>query len=184
MKLVPEFQQDQQDPVGTIEAVRTLVSEFPGYHWESILDETNCCCPMVKTLPQAMLDKHFHGRGLFDHTLPHPRSQSHLSFAVIPEWRRQRPELGRTMMSCSIRSRVCQVCESHQRGFGFVSIPNCCRANYNGVLGVCSCVVCFQISMLCGKLKRDPEQMVGSVCDEAKFNLFVAPGVNRIWCIR
>ncbi|MEM7634661.1 MAG: CaiB/BaiF CoA-transferase family protein [Pseudomonadota bacterium] len=89
VKLAPEFHNDQQDPAGTIEAVRSLISEFPGYHWEPILGQANCCCTVVKTLPEAMRDMHFHGRGLFDHTLVNEAGDTlpATPVAVAPQFR-------------------------------------------------------------------------------------------------
>lgn len=89
IKLDAGFHNDQQDPAGTIDAVRSLISEFPGYHWEPVLAQANCCCTVVKTLPEAMRDMHFHGRGLFDHTLVNEAGDTlpATPVAVAPQFR-------------------------------------------------------------------------------------------------
>lgn len=89
IKLAPEFHNDQQDPTATIAAVGSLISEFPGYHWEPVLAQANCCCTVVRTLPEAMRDMHFHGRGLFDHTLVNEVGETlpATPVAVAPQFR-------------------------------------------------------------------------------------------------
>jgi crotonobetainyl-CoA:carnitine CoA-transferase CaiB-like acyl-CoA transferase len=69
ISLAEDFHDDSDDPAATIAAVRALISEFSASHWEPILAEADCCCTIVKTLPEAMRDRNFHERGVFDHTL-------------------------------------------------------------------------------------------------------------------
>jgi len=89
INLADDFRDDQQDPMATIDAVRSLISEFPGYHWEPILVQANCCCTVVKTLPEAMRDMHFHGRGIFDHTLVNEAGETlpATPVAIAPQFR-------------------------------------------------------------------------------------------------
>jgi alpha-methylacyl-CoA racemase len=63
------FRDDKADPAATTDAVRALISEHDAEHWRPILAQADCCCSIVRTLPEAMRDMSFHERGVFDHTL-------------------------------------------------------------------------------------------------------------------
>ena len=67
---LPEnFRNDTANPEATLEAVRSLVASRSRAEWEPLLAKADCCATPVKTLAEAMSDRHFLERGLFDHEI-------------------------------------------------------------------------------------------------------------------
>ena len=69
IELAQAFRDDSVDPVATAAAVAAIISDQTSAYWNKVLGEADCCCSIVRTLPEAMRDEAFHERGVFDHTL-------------------------------------------------------------------------------------------------------------------
>ena len=100
--LAEPFRDDASDPVATMAAVAALISEQASDYWSVVLAEADCCCSVVRTLPEAMRDETFHERGVFDHTLVNEEADTlpATPVAVAPQFRgdpsvdRSAPALG------------------------------------------------------------------------------------------
>lgn len=65
--LPEEWVDDARDPAATRAAVATLIAQRTAKEWRPILAAADCCASIVVSLPEAMHDPHFVGRGLFAH---------------------------------------------------------------------------------------------------------------------
>ena len=83
------FRDDAADPEATRAAVRALIAAQPSEHWAEVLGAADCCCSPVRSLREAMLDPHFHERGVFDHTLANEEGDTlpAIPVAVVPRFR-------------------------------------------------------------------------------------------------
>jgi crotonobetainyl-CoA:carnitine CoA-transferase CaiB-like acyl-CoA transferase len=61
------FVNDGRDPASTREAVAKIIVAKTGDEWRLILGMADCCATVVVSLQEAMRDRHFVERGLFDH---------------------------------------------------------------------------------------------------------------------
>jgi crotonobetainyl-CoA:carnitine CoA-transferase CaiB-like acyl-CoA transferase len=75
--LEPEFA-EEKDREATIVRVSEIIRSEDSAHWRSRFAGQDCCCSIVQTVQEAMVDPHFVARGLFAHKLVNAES------AVIP----------------------------------------------------------------------------------------------------
>lgn len=60
-----DLRQDEVNPEATRARVAELVAARPSSAWESIFEEADCCCTIVRTMQEALNDPHFKARGVF-----------------------------------------------------------------------------------------------------------------------
>ena len=92
--LAGEWRDDRRDPAGTIAAVAALVAARPAADWERALRGIDCCCSIVRTVEEALTDRHFRERGVFAETLVNERGDvaPALSAPLAPGFRARRAE--------------------------------------------------------------------------------------------
>ncbi|OUT96816.1 MAG: CoA transferase [Flammeovirgaceae bacterium TMED32] len=79
--LSEKYWDDAIDAQETIRQVALIIKGQSAAYWESILEEANCCCSIVKSVGEALSDKQFKDRGVFDNTLV---SQSGDEMLAVP----------------------------------------------------------------------------------------------------
>ena len=79
--LAMQYQDDSVNEEETIRQVGAIIKRHTAAHWEPILREADCCCSVVKTVKEALDDKQFKARGVFDEIL---MSKSGNSMPAIP----------------------------------------------------------------------------------------------------
>lgn len=67
--LEPEWWDDSRDPAGTAARVAAIIASQPSPHWRAVFAKADCCCCIVATVEEALVDPHFRARGLFDRVL-------------------------------------------------------------------------------------------------------------------
>ena len=73
-----EFIDDGRDPKAAIAAVAAVIASRSAEEWRPVFAKADCCVPVMATLEQALRDRHFVERGLFDHQVAGP------SGAIMP----------------------------------------------------------------------------------------------------
>ncbi|WP_417725178.1 CaiB/BaiF CoA transferase family protein [Salipiger sp.] len=63
--LQPDLRDDAVTPEATGLRVADILGTKPSCHWEETFEAADCCCSLVRTLPDAMKDAHFRARGVF-----------------------------------------------------------------------------------------------------------------------
>lgn len=63
---------DTRDPAATIKAVAAIIASRAATDWEPIFAKTDCCVTLVRSLEDALRDRHFAARGLFAHRVRGP----------------------------------------------------------------------------------------------------------------
>ncbi len=63
--LDPRLSDDGRAPAATTAAVAAILRGRDGAHWAAVFEAADCCCTVVRTLPEAMADPHFAARGVF-----------------------------------------------------------------------------------------------------------------------
>lgn len=63
---------DSVDPAATTEGVADIIAGQTSDHWGAIFDVADCCCSIVRTLPEAMADPQFLARGIFEARIAGP----------------------------------------------------------------------------------------------------------------
>jgi crotonobetainyl-CoA:carnitine CoA-transferase CaiB-like acyl-CoA transferase len=69
IRLPAQFCDDRKDPGAAIEKVREIIGSKSSEHWKGVFYGHDCCCTIVRTLEEALNERHFRLRGLFDHSL-------------------------------------------------------------------------------------------------------------------
>jgi len=69
INLPAEFCDDRKRPAATIDKVREIIRARSSEHWRSVFYGHDCCCTIVQSLEEALRERHFRLRGLFDHAL-------------------------------------------------------------------------------------------------------------------
>lgn len=64
--LDPALRDDGPNAAATTGAVAALIAARPAEHWRGVFDRADCCCTIVATPQEAVMDPHFKSRGLFD----------------------------------------------------------------------------------------------------------------------
>ncbi len=92
--LADEWRNDRRDPAGTTAAVAALVAARPAAEWERALGGIDCCCSIVRTVEEALADRHFRERGVFAETLvnEHGDEAPALPVPLAPGFRARRGE--------------------------------------------------------------------------------------------
>ncbi len=62
--LPQELRDDRRDPHATRAAIAQIVAGRDGAAWRAILEPLDCCCTVVVSLEEAVVDPHFRERGL------------------------------------------------------------------------------------------------------------------------
>ncbi len=70
--LPPEFVDDTRHPHATREAVARIIGEGTADQWRPVFAAADCCATIVVSLEEALGDRHFVERGLFDHRVSAP----------------------------------------------------------------------------------------------------------------
>lgn len=64
--LEPELHDDASTPEATLARIGEIIGSQPASHWQPVFSLADCCCSIVATVQDALLDPHFQGRGVFD----------------------------------------------------------------------------------------------------------------------
>ncbi len=64
--LEENFRDDARDPDATGRRVAELIRAQTAAHWAPLFAAADCCTTIVRTVEEAMADRHFRARGLFD----------------------------------------------------------------------------------------------------------------------
>jgi alpha-methylacyl-CoA racemase len=64
--LDPIWRDDARDPQGTMAAVSATISQHDAEYWRTQFEGRDCCCSIVSDIREAMQDRHFRERGVFD----------------------------------------------------------------------------------------------------------------------
>ena len=102
IELDDSLRDDQRDPAATLAEVRRLIADKPARAWQRKFFGEDCCCNIVRSLPEALQDQHFIARGLFDPLLENQDGDAipALVVPVSPQFRgdpdtpKQAPALG------------------------------------------------------------------------------------------
>jgi alpha-methylacyl-CoA racemase len=70
--LPAELVDDERDTVATRATVRKIIASKPAAHWKPIFAAADCCVTIVASLEEALADRHFVERGLFDRRVSAP----------------------------------------------------------------------------------------------------------------
>ena len=89
IQLPKEFVDDMRDPAATMEAVRAIISAETADHWRPLFAKADCCVTIMATIEEALHDRHFIERGLFDHKIsaPNGETMTALPVPVVPAFR-------------------------------------------------------------------------------------------------
>ncbi|MEP9356996.1 CaiB/BaiF CoA-transferase family protein [Xanthobacter sp. KR7-65] len=92
----PELRDDWRDPQACSTEVARRLGSKPSTHWEPLLAAADCCCTVVKTPAEALVDPHFSARGVFDRKLNIAgRDVPSLPLPIAPEFRSPERVAGR-----------------------------------------------------------------------------------------
>lgn len=69
IELDPALRDDAANGQATRNAVKTIIATRPAREWQRLFFGEDCCCNIVRTLPEALQDQHYRSRGLFDQLL-------------------------------------------------------------------------------------------------------------------
>jgi crotonobetainyl-CoA:carnitine CoA-transferase CaiB-like acyl-CoA transferase len=83
IELPDELRDDQKDPAATRAEVARLIAAKPARHWQRRFFGEDCCCNILKSLPDALRDQHFISRGLFDPLLENEDGET-IPALVVP----------------------------------------------------------------------------------------------------
>ncbi len=64
--LEERLRDDRTDPAASKAAIETIIASAPAAHWRDLLEPLDCCCTVVRTLEEAVMDPHLTARGLLD----------------------------------------------------------------------------------------------------------------------
>ena len=64
--LDPIWRDDTRDLAGTMAAVSAAISQRDAEYWRAQFEGRDCCCSIVSDIRDAMQDRHFRERGVFD----------------------------------------------------------------------------------------------------------------------
>ncbi len=80
---------DAVDPAETTLAVASIINSQSACHWTAVFEAADCCCSVVKTLPEALDNQHFRARGLFDAEVSNAtgKSMTALPIPIAPVFR-------------------------------------------------------------------------------------------------
>ena len=79
--LEPELRDDKATPERTGARIARIIRSQPSHHWRQTFEAVDCCCSVVRTLPDAMADEHFAARGVFAAELVNERGET---MAALP----------------------------------------------------------------------------------------------------
>ena len=65
VQLEPEFIKNSEEPKKTKDRIAEIIKNKDASEWENLFETSDCCCTVVKTLKEALLDPHFISRDLF-----------------------------------------------------------------------------------------------------------------------
>src|ERR1700694_2590588 len=67
-----ELALDSRDPDATREAIKKIIAAETSDYWRPKLADADCCVTIVATLEEALADRHFVERGLFERKVAMP----------------------------------------------------------------------------------------------------------------
>jgi crotonobetainyl-CoA:carnitine CoA-transferase CaiB-like acyl-CoA transferase len=70
--LAPEFVDDGRDPAASKTAVAAIIASRSADEWRPLLSAADCCVTVLATLQEALADRHFALRGLFERKVAGP----------------------------------------------------------------------------------------------------------------
>jgi crotonobetainyl-CoA:carnitine CoA-transferase CaiB-like acyl-CoA transferase len=72
-----------------IDAIKEIISRHPANYWQSVFEQSDCCCTIVQTLEQALADSHFQYRELFEQQITNENGEqmSALPVCVLKQFR-------------------------------------------------------------------------------------------------
>jgi len=70
--LPKELVDDSRDPKTTIDAVRAIIASETAAHWAPLFAKADCCVTIVASIEEALHDRHFVERGLFERKVAAP----------------------------------------------------------------------------------------------------------------
>ncbi len=87
--LSEEFCNDLIEPENSIRAVSDIIASKPADYWRQKFSGHDCCCTIVATQEEALLDPHFVERGLFSHKISNGKGDviPAAVVAVAPQFR-------------------------------------------------------------------------------------------------
>lgn len=57
---------DNATPLETTRAIAGIIRSKPSGQWRAVFSQVDCCCSVVQSIREAMADRHFVERGIFD----------------------------------------------------------------------------------------------------------------------
>lgn len=86
---------DRRQPEATRVAVSALIGAQPAAHWRGLLEPLDCCCTVVRTLEEALVDPQLTARGLLDRQAEEPGGRRIVStpLPLAPVFRDAAPAL-------------------------------------------------------------------------------------------
>ena len=73
---------DNSHPQATLEGVGAIIVAQTAQHWCAVFEQADCCCSIVKSLPEAMSDEHFRARGVFSAKIANERGEQMTALPV------------------------------------------------------------------------------------------------------
>jgi crotonobetainyl-CoA:carnitine CoA-transferase CaiB-like acyl-CoA transferase len=96
IELPEELRNDARDPLRTRDAIKLIIAGETAAHWKPKLAAADCCATIVSTLEEALADRHFIERGLFDRKveMPDGKTVTALPLPIDPALRIDDPVRG------------------------------------------------------------------------------------------
>jgi len=95
LELPDALRDDKRDPEATTAAVAEAIGAKLAIHWEKEFAGRDVCCSIVHDMAEAMADRHFRARKLFDHRVVDGKlSTTAVPVPVVPQFRSAERDAG------------------------------------------------------------------------------------------